>query len=346
MAEENDNGCNAVDVVCLAAQLLDPTDEEYEPDCDDLLVLAFSFHPKYLCSENVDEDLTFRNILQLLAAYAPEYTIQHFPAIVKFGHWRDLNNLVQDNWKTINAKSPELVPNATRIHSAMVEFMGNQLEKDAAIIVKEVTDLSGEEGEGQDITALSLLAQHVPRIRCSLDKHTHFARDIALWLRPATNDKEKLTAYVGYRKLYRSICVVLENTSPYHQNYNKGREAELMSRLNVEERVRVLQMPPNTFVKTPEELSVASCPLEDLTPLISQLRTNAPVPNANVEISLGTIVPVKTATGSIAEGTVSTLSDDIHLPRQYILRRRISILYIILALLVTLNLVIADFRHP
>jgi hypothetical protein len=36
--------------------------------------------------------------------------------------------------------------------------MRNQVKKDAAIITNDVTDLSGEEGEGQDFTVLSLLS--------------------------------------------------------------------------------------------------------------------------------------------------------------------------------------------
>jgi hypothetical protein len=176
--------------------------------------------------------------------------------------------------------------------------MGNQLKADAAIIAAQSSGLSGEEGEGQDFTSLSLLAKYVPRIKSSVDTLTHFARDLALWLRPASNDSEKLTSYVGYQKLYRSICTVLEKTDPNRDNFNRGRETELMPRLTLEERKHILAMPPNLFVRVPEEVPVAPCSMEDLEPVIKHLRSNAPVPNENVKFVRGTVVPVKTPTGA------------------------------------------------
>ena len=269
----------------------DPTDTQL---LDDLFVLSFFFHQKYLGDVTNDEPHYFRKMIAFLGVAAPEYLIQQFPLIVKFGHWRDLNSLALDNY----CEYMETEINAKRIHSALIEFMGTQLRKDAAIISGQSTSLSGEDGEGQDFTAVSLLALHVPRIKSSLDNQTHFARDLALWLRPASNEKEKLTAYVGYQKLYRSICTVLENTSPDRSSYSKGREVETMPRLTVEERLHVLSMPPNLFVAMPEEVPVAPCPIEELTPLINHLSSNSSVPTDNVKFVRGAVVPVKTPSGT------------------------------------------------
>ena len=276
------------------AQIFRGADCAEEQILDDMFILTFFYHPKY--AKGLKEGDCFREMLTLIGITAPEYLIQQFPRIVKFGHWRDLNNLVSDNWTFIS--NPVHGANAKRIHSAILDYMGRQLQRDAAIIADQSNPLSGEEGEDPDFTALSLLALYVPRIKGSLDTATHFARDLAVWLRPASKEKEKLTAYVGYQKLYRSICNVLENTSPDRANYSKGREMEIMPRLTVEERLRILSMPPNLFVTTPEEVPVAPCPIEELQPVINYLSSNAPVPKDNVKFVRGTVVPVKTPMGS------------------------------------------------
>jgi len=260
---------------------------------DDLFVLAFSNHPKF---QGNGEDLYFE-MLTRLGLTSPEYVIQQFPSIVKYGHWQDLNNLVKANWPFVKSSHPSHA-NARRIHTAILHFLGTQLQKDAASISSQSNDLTGEDGQGQDFTAVSLAAKYVPRIRGSLDNVTHFARDLALWLRPAKNDAEKLTSYVGYQKLYRSICTVLENTSPDIGNYDKGWDVEAIPKLTIEQRNRILSMPPNTFVKVPEEVPVAPCPLEELEEVIKHLNSNAPLPKDNVKFVRGTLMPVKTPAGS------------------------------------------------
>ena len=257
------------------------------------MFLSFIHHPRYC---NLPKKLASspQFILKYVGFLNTEYLIRRLPLIVKYGDWKDLNQLVLNTGG--EAKVHTIV--ARQIHEAVIEFMGKQLKKDAVIIASQTADLSGEEGQGTDFTNLSLLAKTVPRIRGQLDNFTHFARDLALWIRPAKDEKDKLTSYVGYQKLYRSICTVLEKSDPDRANYNKGREMEEMPRLTLEERKRILAMPPNVFVKTPEEVPVAPCSMEDLEPLIKHLRSNPPVPNQSVKFVRGTIIPVQTSTGS------------------------------------------------
>ena len=289
----------------------DDADEINETFLDDLFVSSFYV---YTVSTHTNRNY-FQSMLAQLAVAVPDYTVKRFPLIVKYSSWEKLNDLVSiiwdlmigdtqpkksdhvlDTWKHWTI-TPTLQETARHLYKAILEYMGTTLRQDAAVITGQSNSLSGEEGEGNDFTQLSFLAKSIPRIKGSLDNQTHFARDLALWLRPMKFEADKLTAYVGYQKLVRSICKVLENASSELSNHTKGRELEKIPRLTLEERQAILAMPPNVFVATPEEVPVAPCPIQELQPLISYLSTNAPVPKENVKFVRGVVVPVKTSTG-------------------------------------------------
>ena len=108
----------------------------------------------------------------------------------------------------------------------------------------------------------------------------------------------KLTAYVGFQKLYRSICTVLENSSSDCVTHGYARKMEIAPRLTVEQRKTVLSMPPNLFVTMPEEVPVAPCPISDLTPLITYFMSNPPrLPKENVKFVRGVVVHVSLTNG-------------------------------------------------
>jgi len=258
---------------------------------DDLFVLTFYFNHRFYkkCTHT-----HFRDMLAKLAVDAPEYIISHFALIIKFGHWRDLNTLILDNYSHIESPTPFTLP-AKRIHQAIMDYMAAQLKADAAVIASQSQSRTGEEGEGTDFATLSILALYIPRIKGAIDNKTHFSRDLAMTLRP---QDDKLTAYVGFQKLYRSICTVLENSSLDRSTHSHARQMEMMPQLTVEQRKTVLSMPPNLFVTTPEEVPVAPCPMADLTPLITYLTSNpSQLPKENVKFVRGSIVPVSLTTG-------------------------------------------------
>jgi Ran GTPase-activating protein (RanGAP) involved in mRNA processing and transport len=257
---------------------------------DDLMVLTTFFHHRFYKNPT---HTTFRDMLSKLAITSPDYITTHFPLIIKFGHWRSLNDLILDNHAYIDPTTLHL-DRAQQIHQALLTLYSTQLQRDATIIATQSASHTGEEGEGTDFSPLSLLALYVPRINGAIDSKTHFSRDLAKSLRPGA---DKLTAYVGFQKLYRSICLVLENSAPDRATSGYARQMEEMPKLSVEQRKTFLALPPNLFVSMPEEVPVAPCPLADLKPLMNYLTSNSPLPKENVKFVRGIVVPVVLSTG-------------------------------------------------